>query len=68
MKQDTRTFIETKAELNALGITLTRKVATNEYIVNYAHGSEATRYYTDDLTDALATGIAMARQKAGGRW
>lgn len=38
--------------------------AVGEYRVNFYNGTEATAYYTDDLDDALTTGLAMAR--AGG--
>jgi hypothetical protein len=57
------TIAEAKAELRALGLTM--RVEEGEFIVNKRGGREATAHYTDDLTDAVATGIAMA---AKGAW
>jgi hypothetical protein len=34
----------------------------DEFRVNYKGGDEATAYYTNDLADALATGLDMARR------
>ncbi|MFA5604171.1 MAG: hypothetical protein WDA12_04925 [Bacilli bacterium] len=31
-----------------------------EYQVNFSEGKEATAYYTDDLEDAVNTGLSMA--------
>lgn len=31
-----------------------------EYRVNYRHGSESTAYYTNDIEDAIITGIKQA--------
>ena len=44
--------------LRRLGMVLT--VAPGEYRVNFSNGRFATAYSTDDLADALATGLAMA--------
>jgi hypothetical protein len=57
------TIAEAKAELRALGLTM--RVEEGEFIVNKRGGREATAHYTDDLTDAVATGVAMA---AKGAW
>jgi hypothetical protein len=34
---------------------------SEEYRVNYSGGREATVYYTNDLDDAVNTGIAIGR-------
>lgn len=47
--------------LSAKGITL--KKVDGEYQVNYKGGKEATTYYTDDLDDAVATGVYMSENK-----
>ncbi len=48
-----------KIKLRQVGMTLTRK--DGEYRVNIAGGKEATAYYTDDIEDALNTGLAIAK-------
>lgn len=48
------------AALRAIGVTM-RKTEYGEYRVNFRGGTEATACYTDDLRDALDTGIAMVR-------
>jgi hypothetical protein len=50
--------------LRAAGLTL-RKVE-GEYRVNFIGGDEDTAYYTDDLTDAVSTGLHMARTNEEG--
>jgi hypothetical protein len=50
---------QAKAILKIVGVTL---VAGDEYRVNIRGGSEATAYYTDDIQDAVKTGLAMAYQ------
>lgn len=55
------TLKDAKAKLKPLGITLTRRAATDEYRVNLVGGNEETAYYTDDLKDAVETGEVMAR-------
>jgi hypothetical protein len=35
-----------------------------EYFVNFKGGDEASAYYTTDLTDAIGTGIDMAKRRA----
>ncbi len=54
------TFQAAAADLRQLGLVI--ESHPGEYRVNYRHGDEATAYYTDDLTDALATGFVMAQQ------
>lgn len=51
-----------RAKLMAYDISLRHD--DGEYRVNFRAGREATAYYTNDLEDALATGIAMANRKA----
>lgn len=45
---------------------MTLKRSDGEYRVNFAGGSEATVYYTNDLEDAFATAIDM-RLRADGK-
>jgi hypothetical protein len=47
-----------RAALSRVGISF-RKTDCGEYRVNFRNGREETAYYTDDLSDALNTGIAM---------
>lgn len=42
---------------------MTLKKVDGEYIVNFKGGKEATAYYTDDLDDAVATGIHMSENR-----
>ncbi len=53
------TYTSVRAALNARGLTITKKSATDEFRVNYKGGSEGTAYYTNDLEDAYHTGLAM---------
>lgn len=46
------------------GLSLTRDTDANEYRVNKRGGREATAAYTNDLLDAVNTGIAMAEKGA----
>jgi hypothetical protein len=39
------------------GITLTKR--DGEFRVNYIGGEEPTAYYTDDMADAINTGVEM---------
>jgi hypothetical protein len=51
------------------GLTF-RKEQCGEYRVNFKGGTEASAYYTDDLSDALNTGYAMltpGRPNAGAK-
>lgn len=57
-------FKEAKDKLRVIhGMTLTKK--EGEYRVNFPGGKEATAYYTDDLSDAFATGVDMALRLRG---
>jgi hypothetical protein len=47
--------------LQKLGITV-RRTEHEEYRINYRGGAEATAYYTNELADALHTGVAMFQQ------
>jgi hypothetical protein len=58
------TLREAKESLRAnFGMALTKR--DGEFRVNYIGGDEATAYYTEDMTDAINTGIAMRRRQAG---
>lgn len=41
------------------GMTLTKR--DGEFRVNYIGGDEATAYYTNDMADAINTGIALRK-------
>lgn len=56
------TIKEAKAALRPLGVVLT-KTEWDEYRVNFRNGREATAYYTNDLEDAVGTGVAMTLTK-----
>lgn len=60
-------FRKAKAELAAIGITLSWHEFGNEYRVNLRGGHEATAYYTTDLDDAIGTGRDMAQRNASRR-
>lgn len=65
-------FQSGKIILAERGLTLTRKTLgfkVYEFRVNYKGGDEETAYYTDDITDAVQTGLAMAEEPGiiGGR-
>lgn len=49
--------------MRAVGVRCKYLKDTDEYRVNFTGGREATAYYTDDIADALATGLAMAKHK-----
>jgi len=55
-------FADAVAELAARGIRLTAEL--DQYVVNFKNGTAATAYVTDDLTDAIAHGRALARSIA----
>ena len=59
------TIAQAQAELARHGIVLRKKDPYGDFRVNFRGGDEATAYYTTDLDDALATGLAMARQRGG---
>lgn len=46
-----------RRRLARVGITIGKR--DDEYRVNFRGGREATAYYTNDIEDALGTGIAM---------
>lgn len=59
----TENYPTVKRELASIGITITKtKDQSGEYRVNFKGGAESTAYYTNDLGDALSTGIDMAKQ------
>ena len=58
------TLKQAKQILRDNEITLRYTKGYSEYRVNYRYGgTEATAYYTSDLADAVATGIAMAKSR-----
>lgn len=51
------TFKDAKTFLHSIGVSITKKQATGEYIVSVLHNySKASAYYTDNLQDAVDTG------------
>jgi hypothetical protein len=40
----------------------------DEYTVNFAGGEAGTAYHTNDLEDAVSTGISMRRWKTATDW
>lgn len=54
------TYREAKAILKPLCITINRNRITNEYMVGRRY--QNSRYYTDNLDDAVETGIHMATE------
>lgn len=54
------TVLEAKKRLADFGMTLRKK--DGEYRVNFLGGKEAEAYYTDDICDAVDTGIHMRQQ------
>lgn len=50
-----------KARLAGMGMTVT--CTDGEYRVNFKGGKEATAYYTDSLSDAAWTAVAMYEKK-----
>lgn len=46
--------------LRVVGVAVTYTDDLGEYRVNFIGAREATAYYTDDLEDALLTGLIMA--------
>lgn len=56
------TLKEAQKTLKAVGMSISKK--DSEYRVNYKGGKESTAYYTDDLSDAVATGKAMSADAA----
>lgn len=60
-EQGTYTLARAKAVLRAVGVTINKR--HGEYRVNLLGGREATAYYTDDIQDAVETGLRMADQR-----
>lgn len=58
---DAITIASAKRQLAALGMTVNHNPDTDEYRVNYFKGNESTAYYTNELADALGTGLDTAR-------
>lgn len=61
-KSGNPTLVQAKATLRAVGVTISKR--HGEYRVNLRGGREATAYYTDDIEDAVNTGLRMAEPKA----
>lgn len=62
------TIAEVKRQLSPKNITVSSRYVHDlqrEYRVNFVGGTEATAYYTEDLDDALETGMSMAAGHAG---
>jgi hypothetical protein len=57
------TVSQVHAQLAQHGIVLRKKNEYGDFRVNFRGGGEGTAYYTPDLDDALATGLAMARAR-----
>lgn len=55
------TIKEAIAKMQANGMVI--RMEDGEYRVNFKHGFEATAYYTNDLEDAVATGVDMAQRR-----
>ena len=55
------TLTQARDALRIRGVTLRHQ--DGEYRENLKGGAEATAYYTRDLDDAVATGLAMVRQR-----
>lgn len=61
-KEKRWTLKEAKKELNAIGMSISKR--DGEYRVNYKGGKESTAYYTNDLGDAVSTGVEMSADAA----
>jgi len=59
------TMKDTKLALVPHGINIKYNASYNEYRVSYKDivNSESSAYYTDDLTDAIYTGMTMAENR-----
>ena len=55
------TVADAKRILRERGISVNKR--DGEYRVNFLGGEEATAYYTDDIEDAIRTGLAMATSR-----
>jgi hypothetical protein len=52
------TMKEAKKKLRPYAMTITKR--DGEYRVNHLNGTEATAYYTNDIGDAICTGVSMS--------
>lgn len=58
----TLTLSDVRATLHSYGLVISKR--GDEYRVSFRlWPTEATAYYTDDLEDALQTGLYMARER-----
>lgn len=55
----TKQLAETKKKLKEYNMTCNWQAEWEQYRVNFINGLESTAYYTNDIQDALDTGIAM---------
>ena len=60
------TLAEARVTLRDAGVALSKR--DGEYRVNFLGGREASAYYTNDLVDAIRTGLDMARRLAAREW
>ena len=60
--QKPMTLQEAKSIARHLGLTL-GKVRSGDYRVNFRDGDETAAHYTDNLEDAVNTGVEMARKR-----
>ncbi len=58
-----RTLASVRAELTTAAMTIRFNRHNDEYRVNFKNGVEVDAYYTNDLADALSTGLDMARRR-----
>lgn len=56
-----RQIRDANAILKPIGVTLKATGYDGELRVNLIGGREATAYYTDDLNDAVQTGVVMSK-------
>lgn len=56
-----------RTALRTVGVAIAWVDGTGEYRVNFMGGREATAYYTEDLEDALLTGLIMAATRHNGK-
>lgn len=60
-----KTLKNAKVILSEIGMGITKR--DDEYRVNFKNGTENTAYYTNDLQDALETGMKMAGYVKAGK-
>jgi hypothetical protein len=58
------TISTVRVALREVGVVI-KRTEGGEFRVNFRQAGEATAYYTNDLQDALDTGLSMARQNGG---